>query len=479
MAENAQLELLKALHLRSICKDLNIRTSGCKLELLSRLRAFLDSDEGKLKAYLRLNKTNLTVLFNDPDPFLTLGLIYHPLAAPTSMLEPPTPVQEMESRFKNEIRCICISGTLPGLPCTVCHRIQHIRCMAENAKMKPYVCPLCQLMKVDLCSMPHLPPIVNPFAVSRSNPNITRRNMDRLIRISEAMMAEILANPGTVRVEVRCLRLDGKGFANTWPVHVRVKVNNEEVLCMPDNVYFKTQKGPLDVTDRLHVGDNVMHFFRYEDPEYFCVAVFLVRCTSTSQIVDQIVAESHKLSFAEGLDLVLRNISNDEELKQDSTPICVKCPISMRYIKVAVRGKECTHVQCYDLETFIIIFGKNAQCPECGKMVTAFVVDDFITQMAKLAEEKNTFTVYIHRDGSYTFLTEDETREEYDASDVEDGEVAFVRTVQKKEEAIIEPDAIDLDEQVTQITMIELDHSARKREVRRIDLEGGVVELLD
>lgn len=257
-----------------------------------------------------------------------------------------------------------------------------------------------------------------------------------------------------MRVEVRCLRLDGKGYANTWPTHVRVKINSEEVLCQPDNIYFKTQKGPLDITERLHAGDNIMHFFRYEDPLYYCVAVFLVRCTSTQQLADQIVADSRKISFAEGLENVMKSIASDEELKQDSTPISVKCPISMKYIRVAVRGHECTHLQCYDLETFIIIFGKNAQCPECGKMVTAFVVDDFVTQMSKLAEEKGTYTVYIHRDGSYTFLT-DEDREELDASDIEDG-VTFVRSAPKKEE----DGELDV---VTPIEVIEVDRAPKRR----------------
>ena len=143
MADNERLEGLKAMHLRAICKDLSIRTHGCKLELLSRVRAFLDTDEGRLKAYLRLSKSNLTALFNDPDPFLTLGLLYRPPQPAVSMVEPPSAVLQMESRYKNEIRCICIAGALPGIPCSACKRIQHVRCVAGCVKMNPYTCVHC------------------------------------------------------------------------------------------------------------------------------------------------------------------------------------------------------------------------------------------------------------------------------------------------------------------------------------------------
>ena len=469
MDSKCALEALKAVQLRNLCRDLKVRTAGNKQDLQTRLQAFLGTREGKITAYLRLNKSDLQAIFNDQDPYMTLGSIYTPvLTAAESMVAPPSALQQMESSYRHEIRCICVAGTLPGIPCSLCSRIQHIRCIAANATMQPYVCPLCQLMKVDLCSVPALPPLVNPFAVSRANPNITRKNMDRLIRISAEVAKELEEKHGDSRVEVRCLRLDGRGAFNTWPAHVKVKVNDEEVLCQPDTVYFKVQKGPLDVSDYLHVGDNVLHFWRYEDPEYFAVAVFLVRATSSTQLLGQIVAASARLSFDAGLQAVVNSISSDEDLRQESTPVSVKCPISLRYIKTAVRGSGCTHVQCYDLETFLVIFGKNAQCPECGKPVTSFVVDDFITQLSRQAEEKDTFTVYIHKDGHYTFLTTEE-RTEIDASDVEEGEVAFMRAVKKEE--MIEPDAIELDP-----STIDVDSPPLQKRVRPCPLP---IDLID
>lgn len=446
MEGKCALDAMKAAQLRSLCRDLKVRTAGNKQDLQMRLQAFLGSREGKITAYLRLNKSDLQAIFKDQDPYMTLGSIYQPVLTADSMITPPSTLKQMESSYRHEIRCICVGGTLPGVPCSLCSRIQHIRCIAGNAKMQPYVCPLCQLMKTDLCSVPALPPLVNPFAVSRANPNITRKNMDRLIRVSEEVVKELEEKHGESRVEVRCLRLDGRGAFNTWPTHVKVKVNDEEVLCQPDKVYFKVHKGPLDISDYLHAGDNVLHFWRYEDPEYFAVAVFLVRTTPPSQLLAQVVTASTRLSFDTGLQNVLKSIFSDEDLRQDSTPVSVKCPISLGYIKTAVRGSACTHVQCYDLETFLVIFGKNAQCPECGKPVTSFLVDDFITQLSRQAEEKGTYTVYVYKDGHYTFLSTEE-RSEVDASDVEEGEVAFMRAVKKEEmiEDAIELDPIDID----------------------------------
>ena len=428
---DTHLEAFKALKLKSVCKELDLKTQGSKVELLKRLRGYLESEEGRLSAYLRLNRSTLSQLFNDPDPIQTLGRIYRPIHPQTSMIDPPTALQEMAARYKAEIRCICIQGALPGLPCSLCKRIQHIRCMGENANMHPYVCPLCQFLKMDLTWTPELPPVVNPFAASRANPAVTRKFMDRLVRVPQEMMEKIRSNPGKYRVEVRCLRLDGRGYLNTWPRRVKVLLNDEEVLCLPDTVFHKSHTGPLDLTDKLRIGDNLMYFLKYEDPEYYSVAVFLVKLTSTQEIIAQIVGSSAHLSYAEGLQRVISSMSSGDDLNQDSTPICVKCPISMRYINPAVRGAACTPAQCYDLDTFVIIFGKNALCPECGKLILAFVVDEFVGELAKKAQEIGTFTVYVHKDERLTFLLEAQ-REEIDASDVEE----TGRNWPKKEETV-------------------------------------------
>ena len=444
------LHSFNTVKLRNLCRDLQIRTTGGKQDLLERLVTFISSHEGKILAYLRLKKSDLQTIFEDMDPYSTLGRIYEPVrGAEGSMVTAPTTVQQLESSYRHELRCICVAGTLPGLPCSLCHRIQHIRCMADNAHMRPYICPLCLLLKLDLCSVPALPPLVNPFAVSRSNPNITRRNMDRVIRISNEVKQELEGHHGDVRVEVRCIRLDGRGAVNTWPTHVKVKVNAEEVLCIPDTVYFKVQKGPLDISDYVQVGENVLHFWRYEDPEYFAVGVFLVRATSSNLILQGIISSSVNLTFEEGLQNVLKSIMTDEDLRQESTPVSVKCPISLQYIKTAVRGRECTHVQCFDLETFVVLFGKSAICPLCSKVVTSFIVDTFITDLSKQAQEKGTFTVYVHKNGHFTFLTDEETSES-EAADVEFGEVAFIRCVKKEE--VIEPDWVNVDTEVVPLS---------------------------
>lgn len=449
MAE-ARLSAFKALKLRSICKELELKAQGSKVELLKRLRSYLESEEGRLRAYLRLSKPTLSLLFNDADPGYTLGLLYHPISAPTSMIDPPTALQEMSARYKAEIRCICIQGALPGLPCSLCKRIQHVRCMGENAKMQPYVCPLCQFLKMDMTWVPELPPIVNPFAASRANPVVTRKFMDRLVRIPAKMMDLMRENAGKYRVEVRCLRLDGRGYINTWPRRVKILLNDEEVLCLPDTVYHRSHRGPLDITEKLKLGDNTLYFLKYEDPEFYSIGVFLVKLTSVQDIIAQILATSRRLSYADGLQRVISTMSSGDDLNQDSTPVSAKCPISMGYIKTAVRGVDCIHTQCYDLDTFVVIFGKNALCPECGKLILSFVIDEFVTEIAKQAQEKATFTVYVHKDQSLTFLSEAQ-REEIDASDVEETGDSH-RTWPKKEEAVdlsqeeLKPDVtIDLD----------------------------------
>ena len=61
--------------------------------------------------------------------------------------------------------------------------------------------------------------------------------------------------------------------------------------------------------------------------------------------------------------------NNDDEVQCGETRVSLRCPLVRCRINVPVRGSQCTHPQCVDLNTFLNFSHCNGfwQCPVCSK----------------------------------------------------------------------------------------------------------------
>jgi hypothetical protein len=59
------------------------------------------------------------------------------------------------------------------------------------------------------------------------------------------------------------------------------------------------------------------------------------------------------------------------------------CPISQNRIRVPARGIHCTHVECFDIESFLLLHGLTASqnCPICNKSAPLLKIDLFFSKI--------------------------------------------------------------------------------------------------
>ena len=64
---------------------------------------------------------------------------------------------------------------------------------------------------------------------------------------------------------------------------------------------------------------------------------------------------------------------NEDAIEQTAITVSLKCPITQQAIRLPARGRDCKHIQCFDLENFLIMNSRKASwsCPVC-KYVTNF-----------------------------------------------------------------------------------------------------------
>ena len=101
-------------------------------------------------------------------------------------------------------------------------------------------------------------------------------------------------------------------------------------------------------------------------------------------------------------------VEGNQEIQMEKVHIELKCPLSFQRIKVPVKGRECVHDSCVDLES-MILFNKSAnrqwRCPICKKKSHQLIINQVLHKIIRENSHLNLAGVTFSRDGSYT-LTE-------------------------------------------------------------------------
>ncbi|KAJ1459133.1 hypothetical protein M885DRAFT_77538 [Pelagophyceae sp. CCMP2097] len=143
----------------------------------------------------------------------------------------------------------------------------------------------------------------------------------------------------------------------------------------------------------------------------FCVQ--LVRDISVKEIALRVARNATNPSLGEASQRAKAFASDhggdDEEVCCSAAAFSLKCPISLAHIRVPARGRDCNHLQCFDLETHLALNVRHQhgrwRCTVCSRNCppTALVVDAFVMKLISdfdaLGESPD--AVEINSDGSY------------------------------------------------------------------------------
>mmetsp|Transcript_18198 Transcript_18198/g.42346 ORF Transcript_18198/g.42346 Transcript_18198/m.42346 type:complete len:450 (+) Transcript_18198:38-1387(+) len=193
------------------------------------------------------------------------------------------------------------------------------------------------------------------------------------------------------RVELRMVRRRAVD-QHAWPAKLTIKVDEKEVgtIESPNLDDFghevRCRPVPLDLSEHIPPGSKCM--LRLDASEgavgdvgqyVFCV----VRTGSSGvdELLQECVGSSQSCSEAESWQL-LRSLSQVGDSLGDAEPVeCVApwqqpllCPLTLTRMKIPVRGRQCQHLRCFDLEAYLstsasTLYQRRWHCPLCDRRV--------------------------------------------------------------------------------------------------------------
>ncbi|OMJ95635.1 hypothetical protein SteCoe_879 [Stentor coeruleus] len=321
------------------------------------------------------------------------------------------PISNSEIRI---IRCICLNDQGICQQCSKCKQLQHIRCIGDHGKIRPYLCPLCILEKInplDSC----VEVLISAWTV-KQNFSINGPGVDIAEKSFEYKIATknlVETGQGKYQIQIRCMKLDGQSLMMTWPLKGFLIINGKismrlETSSNPNSKKRKDE--PLNITTILTLGRNTVSLIKCADPSSYAVSIYLVYMKSEEQLIEEIVKTS-RISIDKSKDFIKKILkSDDEELISDSIRLSLKCPYSLTLLDIPARGQNCEHIQCFNLVSYVQMQRSSRvnrwRCPLCKGFVYDMIIDSYLEQIMKEAEDvEGAENFEIFYDSSYKILT--------------------------------------------------------------------------
>ncbi|KAG8533706.1 uncharacterized protein KY384_001447 [Bacidia gigantensis] len=184
--------------------------------------------------------------------------------------------------------------------------------------------------------------------------------------------------PGAITYRVRCIKTQSRNAVteqewvtsdHVWPSHVTISLNGHALL-----LHRKSQQDkdyPVDVTCLVVEGPNnftvaVMSLSETRN-EHYAFGLETIETISYSQVKGSI----RYVDFETARRRILSKLINsdpDVEIMDPQVTLDLTDPFSAVMYKIAARGKDCVHHQCFDLDTFLTTrtSGSKNKVESCG-----------------------------------------------------------------------------------------------------------------
>ncbi|BBN14066.1 hypothetical protein MPTK1_6g08590 [Marchantia polymorpha subsp. ruderalis] len=314
----------------------------------------------------------------------------------------------------SKTRCPCGNsrdmGTMIQCDEAKCGVWQHINCVvipekadekAEPEVPNSFYCEQCRINRSDpFCAT------VTPITATKLQTTGTRtegqspmQNVEKTFNLS-TNEKDMISRPN-YDLQVWCVLLNDKvPFRMHWPAFADLRINGVSVRVTnrPGGQLLGANgrdEGP-GITTYAKDGTNRIAFSAY-DARPFCIGVRIIRRNTLAQVLASIPDVNKGEDFEEAIARVRRAFNgggqgnaddgddSDLEVVAESVSVTLRCPMSGGRIKVAGRFKPCTHMGCFDLNTFVEMNqrARKWQCPICLKNYSLenLVIDPYFNRV--------------------------------------------------------------------------------------------------
>ncbi|ULU12232.1 hypothetical protein L5515_001590 [Caenorhabditis briggsae] len=209
-----------------------------------------------------------------------------------------------------------------------------------------------------------------------------------------------------------------------FPVNCSVRINDQQVTLpniIPTNKPNAEPKRPSRPVNITQYVQNYRGFKRdhnividwLSDRRVYAAGVYFVHRLNSDILFQRLDSNNGKhRSISATKEEVMKKLSGGEDdIAMDQLVISLLDPLSKIRMKTPVRCEDCTHLQCFDLMSYLMMNEKKPtwQCPVCSGYCPydRLIVDDyFLDMLAKV--DKNMTEVELKVDGSYEVIKEEE-----------------------------------------------------------------------
>lgn len=248
---------------------------------------------------------------------------------------------------------------------------------------------------------------------------------------------------GSLRWRFRCVSrkhskdpIDEAEFcaiSTTWPEYLVVTCNDKDVVELRRKQHYGKHL-PAEITEAVREGINTLAISYDEAPNEIAgkelwIAVELVELVEREKLRGEVDRVPHKVLLDRIVAIMKASDDDEIAITNPSISIDLQDPFSAMIWKTPVRGKDCRHRECFDLDTFFDTRPKIQQngphsandwkCPICQKDArpSSLIVDGFLEDVRADLETKGKLNVaraiLVKEDGEWE-VKEDQTLQQQD-----------------------------------------------------------------
>jgi len=306
---------------------------------------------------------------------------------------------------KEQTNCHCgfqdPSGRRPVIRCSFCNKLFHEVCIRDNITRAggkaSFECDITEKFLCSFCRLENMDPFCRKVSLFGSPVMWDVRTAAKAIRM-EFNVAPSLRNPirtKQVFVQLRAVDMNSNHDAGpAWPFMCVAKINNipNSVIVEAPKYLHNRREQIYDITDVIQIGkrneiDIQIQLPDARNPEEMQKKTnhrsFLMGCYLISKITVKSLAQEVRNAPpapADRYKTVLQRIKEDmDEVQVISKDVghvmSFACPLSHSRIQDAAIGKDCVHLQVFDLDNYLIVNEQTKNltnrwhCPVCNKIL--------------------------------------------------------------------------------------------------------------